>query len=217
MVETVFVFLKDLATGVIGTLGYPGVVLLMALESACVPIPSEVIMPFAGFLAFQGKFAFHLAALLGAFGELLGACLAFWVGGKGGRPMLAKYGRYILMRQHEIDVADYWFRNHGPWMVFFGRLMPFVRTYISLPAGMHGMRFGPFAALSFAGSLLWCYALTYAGFRLADKWDLVRNAMRRFDTAILIVVGVAIVWFVWSRVRSKQPISASEDQKRGRQ
>ena len=179
---------------VIEAMGYWGIVLLMAIESACIPLPSEIIMPFAGALVAKGAMNIWWAGLAGAFGCLVGSVVAYVVGYWGGRPFIEKYGKYILISESELAWADRWFDKWGLWAVFFSRLMPIVRTFISLPAGIAKVKFIPFCILSFVGSFPWCLGLAYVGFLLGDNWRDIRHYLHNFDIviAIVILLGVGI-------------------------
>jgi membrane protein DedA with SNARE-associated domain len=189
-----FEFLSDTITNLIASFGYPGIIFLMTLESACMPVPSEIVMPFAGFAVQQGRLEFFAAGLAGAVGCLIGSVLSYVVGYYGGRPLLEKFGRYILISRHEIDLAHSWFERYGVATVFIARLLPIVRTFVSLPAGIARMDFKKFALYSFIGSLPWCYALAYAGVVLGENWDLLEKNWIYFD--ILTIIGV-IMFFVY--------------------
>lgn len=182
--------------GLINAFGYGGVVLTMAIESACIPLPSEIIMPFAGYLASTGKFGLGAVSFWGAVGNLLGSWVAYGVGYYGGRPFLDRYGKYILLHKDDLDLADKWFVKHGESTVFFSRLLPVVRTFISLPAGISRMNFWRFSFFSFAGALPWSFALAYVGFKLGPNWPNLRAYFHRFDLLIGIVLAVGVIWFV---------------------
>ena len=160
---------------VISSLGYGGVVLLMGIESANIPLPSEIIMPFAGFLVSKGELNLWLVGLAGAVGCAWGSALSYWVGAVGGRPLIEKYGKYILISHHDLDLADGWFKRRGEMTVFVGRLLPVIRTFISFPAGISRMHFGRFLLYSFLGSLPWSLALAYFGKELGDNWESLRG------------------------------------------
>lgn len=185
----------------ISTLGYAGIVAMMAIESACIPLPSEVIMPFSGFLVAQGRFSLIGVAIAGAFGCVVGSIVAYVVGRYGGRAFIWKYGKYILISHHDVEMADRWFDKHGQAVVFFSRLLPVIRTFISLPAGIAKMKFIPFVLYTFLGSLPWCYLLAYVGQRLGDKWDVLGAYFHRFDTAIGIVIIAAAIWWIWRHMK----------------
>jgi membrane protein DedA with SNARE-associated domain len=191
-------------TATISYLGYGGLILLMGIESACTPLPSEVIMPFAGYLASTGRFSLFAAALAGAVGCNLGSAVAYAVGATGGRPFVARYGRYVLLDLGDLARAERFFARFGSPAVFFARLLPVVRAFIALPAGMAHMRLVPFHAYTFVGSFLWCFALAYVGDRLGARWSSdpqLQAVLHRFDALILAVVVLGGAWFVWTRVR----------------
>jgi len=185
----------------ISTLGLWGIIAMMAIESACIPLPSEVIMPFSGYLVSQGRFALWKTAVAGAVGCVIGSVVAYAVGRYGGRAFIWKYGRYILISHHDLELADRWFDRHGQFAIFFSRLLPVVRTFISLPAGIARMHFGPFILWTFIGSFPWCYALAYVGFKMGENWDALGVYFHRFDAVIGVILVVGIVWWVWRHVR----------------
>src|SRR4030042_996359 len=181
---------------IIGLIGYGGIFLLMLIESCCVPIPSEVIMPFSGFLVAMGKLNFWLVVLIGTTGNLCGSILAYWIGTKGGRPLIEKYGKYILISHHDLNLADKWFAKYGDWTVFFGRLLPVIRTYISFPAGIAKMNFKMFSLFTFLGALPWCILFTWLGVKMGNNWEIIQKTLHNFDLLMLLLVIVAIVWYV---------------------
>jgi membrane protein DedA with SNARE-associated domain len=217
MVEHILLALAAFIKTVISSLGYPGISVLMGIESACVPLPSEVIMPFAGYLVYSGRFSSLLVvATLGAIGCNLGSVLAYEVGAYGGRPLIEKYGRYILMKQHDVEVADKFFQRFGSITVFLGRLLPVVRTFIALPAGIARMNRAKFHLYTFVGSWPWCYALAYVGQQLGERWDTdprLKHILHRFDALIVVVLVIGIVYFVQShwrnRVRANEAAAAA--------
>lgn len=195
MLEAILAPIARWIIGVISTTGYAGVVLCMTIESACVPLPSEIIMPFSGYLVFTGQFSIWWASLAGAFGCLVGSVLAYGIGAWGGRPFIEKYGKYVLLSKHDLDLADRWFRRWGDWAVFFSRLMPIVRTFISLPAGIARMNFPRFVFYSFVGSVPWCFFLAWVGKVLGENWGTIHSYFRRADLVIALVIGVLLsVW-----------------------
>jgi membrane protein DedA with SNARE-associated domain len=163
-------WLEHFLVDVLGAYGYQAVFVLMLLESACIPIPSELTMVFGGFLVSRGDLSFFWVGMVGAVANLVGSWLAYWVGIWGGRPLVERWGRYILIRKHDLDRAEAWFRDHGEAAVFVSRLLPVIRTFISLPAGVARMPFGRFTVYTFLGCLPWCFALTWAGVVLGDNW-----------------------------------------------
>jgi membrane protein DedA with SNARE-associated domain len=191
-------------TALISAGGYGGVALLMALESACIPIPSELIMPFAGYLASTGRFNLWLVALAGALGCNLGSAAAYWAGARGGRPFVARYGRYMLVSVKDLDSAERFFDRFGAIAVLIGRVLPLIRTFIALPAGIARMRLLPFHAYTFIGSFIWCFALAAIGQQLGRAWNsspVLHLWMRRLDLLVLAAVAIAMVWFIASHLR----------------
>ncbi|MGH9353099.1 MAG: DedA family protein [Terriglobia bacterium] len=186
-------------TSAISHSGYTGIFFLMAIESACIPIPSEVIMTFSGYLVYLGRFNLEWVAVAGALGCNAGSIVAYAAGAYGGRPLAEKYGRYLLVSRHDLEQADRWFEHYGDATVFFARLLPVVRTFIALPAGVARMNFLRFNVYTFLGSLPWCWVLAYAGTRLGAHWDAIRPYFHRFDTVIIVVCAIGFVWFVYRR------------------
>jgi membrane protein DedA with SNARE-associated domain len=184
--------------------GYAAIAFLMTLESACIPIPSEVIQPFAGYLVFKGSMNLHVASMAGALGCALGSTLAYAVGITGGRPFVEKYGRFILLRKKDLDAADRFFGKYGEAAVFFSRLLPVIRTFISLPAGISRMNFPRFLAYSFVGSIPWCYLLTYVGMKLGENWGEIRQYFHGADYVMAAIILLGLVWFVWHHVKPEK-------------
>jgi membrane protein DedA with SNARE-associated domain len=196
MVEALIAILAKFIIWGIESMGYSGVALMMAIESACVPLPSEIIMPFSGYLVSTGAFSLWGVAVAGALGCVVGSVLAYWVGITGGRPMAEKYGKYILISKHDLDIADRFFAKYGSGAVFFSRLLPVVRTFISLPAGIARMNFTRFVIYTFVGSLPWCYALAYLGKKLGDNWNTLGVYFHKFDLVIGIIIVIGFIWFL---------------------
>jgi membrane protein DedA with SNARE-associated domain len=201
MPDKILTALSAFIVGTIAALGYSGVVLMMAIESACIPLPSEVIMPFSGYLVWTGRFSLQLIAIAGALGCLLGSYVAYYIGASGGRWFLLRYGRWVLIAPHEIEIADRFFDRWGAPAVFFSRLLPVVRTFIAFPAGVARMRLLPFTIYTLAGSYLWCLLLGYLGMKLGQNWDALRPYFHRFDGVILVlmVLGAGVV--LYNRIR----------------
>jgi membrane protein DedA with SNARE-associated domain len=199
--QQIVLFLQNL----FNTIGWAGVVAAMAIESACIPLPSEVTMPLAGWMLIQAKglaiTSVLWAGFYGSVGCTLGSVITYWIGAKGGRPLLERYGKYVLISTHDIGVADRWFTQYGEATAFFSRLLPIVRTFISLPAGVARMNFGRFTVLTFVGSFVWCVALAAAGFAFGSRWQEVRDAMRPFDIPIAIVLVALVGWYVYRHVK----------------
>ncbi len=183
---------------VISSGGYTGIVALMAIESACIPLPSEVIMPFSGYLVFTGRFSLLLVATFGAIGCNVGSVLAYEVGAYGGRPLIEKYGKYILLNQHDLELADRFFHRWGAATVFIGRLLPVIRTFIALPAGIAKMPRLKFHVYTFLGSWPWCFVLAYVGMKLGENWNTLGKYFHRFDAVIGTVLLAGVLFFVWS-------------------
>lgn len=198
MVAKILAALSGFIIAVISASGYLGIVALMAIESACIPLPSEVIMPFAGFLVFQGRFELFWVATAGAIGCNLGSAVAYGVGYYGGRPLVERFGSYIFMSQRELDWADRFFARYGNSAVFISRLLPVIRTFIALPAGIARMPQGRFHLYTFLGSWPWCFALAYLGMKAGANWDYLKDYFHKFDAVIGGVIVVGAVWFVWN-------------------
>lgn len=196
MLETVISAVAGFIIATIGGMGYRGIVLLMAIESACIPLPSEIVMPFSGYLVFTGKLNLWAVALAGAVGCVLGSLLAYYVGLQGGRPLLRKYGRFLLISQRDMDLADRWFERYGEITIFASRLLPVVRTFISFPAGVARMRLMRFVVLTFLGSYIWSLGLAWVGFKLGQHWDTLGVYFHRFDAVIVAAAVVVLVWYV---------------------
>jgi membrane protein DedA with SNARE-associated domain len=186
---------------VISSTGYFGITTLMALESACIPIPSEIIMPFSGFLVFEGRFMLWSVVIWGAIGNLIGSVIAYWIGFYGGRSLIQKYGKYILISSHDLERADHWFEKYGQSTVFFSRLLPIIRTFISLPAGISRMDFKKFCFYTLAGSLPWSFALTYAGIIMGENWSAIKIYFEKFDLVIGGLIVLGIIWWIWRHLR----------------
>jgi membrane protein DedA with SNARE-associated domain len=202
MTAKIIAALSGFIISVISTGGYLGIALLMAIESACIPLPSEIIMPFSGYLVYVGRFKLLWVATVGALGCNLGSAIAYAVGYYGGRPLVEKYGSYILLSRHELDWADRFFARYGNITVFVSRLLPVIRTFIALPAGVARMNQTKFHFYTFIGSWPWCLGLAYIGMKLGQGWDTdprLRLWFHRFDAVILAVILIGIVVFVWSR------------------
>jgi membrane protein DedA with SNARE-associated domain len=199
MVTAAIEFLGRFIIAVISSSGYAGIVLLMAIESACIPLPSEVIMPFSGYLVSAGRFNLWAVGVTGALGCNLGSLVAYYVGAWGGRPLVERYGRFLLVTRHDLEMADRFFARYGEWAVFIARLLPVVRTFIALPAGISRMNVWRFHLYTFLGSLPWCLALAYAGMRLGQRYTMLRGYFHRFDTVLGILIVASVVWFVYNR------------------
>jgi len=203
MITALIELLADFIIKTIGLLGYPGIFLLMLVESCGIPMPSEIIMPFSGFLVALGKMNFWLVSFAGALGNLAGSLLAYYIGMKGGRLLIEKYGKYLLIHKYDLDVADKWFLKHGEFTVFFGRLLPIVRTYISFPAGISKMEIWKFSFYTFTGALPWCLLFTWLGIKLGNNWELIRLKLHNFDVAIAVIILIAVSLYIWRHIKNK--------------
>ena len=204
MIEHILSVLAGFTIWVISSGGYLGIALLMAIESACIPLPSEIIMPFAGYLVSTGQFNLYLAATAGAIGCNIGSIPAYELGKHGGRPAILKWGRYVLIGPGELDAADRFFARFGNFAVLIGRLLPVVRSFIAFPAGVARMKLLPFHLYTFVGSWPWCFALAWVGMKLGDKWNSdprVKAAFHSADAIIAVVIVAAVAFYIWHRVR----------------
>ena len=196
----------DIITRVYDAMGWPGVVFLMGIESAAIPFPSELIMPLAGWLLIEAKgdsaWMLLMAAFYGALGNLLGSWVAYGISYKGGRPLLKKYGRYVLVTQNEVDRAEEWLQKYGEIAVFASRMLPVVRTFISVPAGISRMNIWKFSFYTFVGSYPWSLGLAYGGFKLGENWEDLRRVMRPFDFPIAGIIIVVVAWFIYHRIKT---------------
>jgi membrane protein DedA with SNARE-associated domain len=192
-----------------GSVGYLGVLIAMAIESAMIPLPSELILPYAGFLVSdtaqlepltKGPWAFWIVVLAATIGNTIGSLIAYAIGAWGGRPFLERWGKYLLIRPHEIELAERFFQKYGAQTAFFSRLLPIVRTFISFPAGVARMPLGRFIAYSTAGAFLWSILLVFAGVQLGERWEDIRHALQPFDLLIAVVVVAAVALFIWWRL-----------------
>jgi membrane protein DedA with SNARE-associated domain len=191
---------------------YTLVFLLMAAQSACIPIPSEVIMPFAGSALAHSQADLILLAVLASVASNLGSAAAYWVGARGGRPMVERYGRYLLLSPRDLDLADRFFARYGSLAVLIGRMLPIVRTFIAFPAGIAKMNQIRFHLYTFLGSLPWCYALAYFGMKLGDRWNTdprFKEVFHRFHIAVEAVIVIGVVWFVWTHWKGRKAPSHS--------
>jgi membrane protein DedA with SNARE-associated domain len=208
-IQSFFEYAFQFSTWVINLLGYPGIVVLMAIESACIPLPSEVIMPLAGYLVTQGRFDLYWAATAGAIGCNVGSVVAYEIGYFGGRPLVERYGSYILMSRHDVEMADKFFKRYGAAAVFIGRLMPIVRTFIALPAGIARMPRIPFHVYTFLGSWPWCFGLAWVGMKIGeeDNWKKISAFLLPYKIPIAILILAAVIWFFWTHWKYRMRVS----------
>lgn len=204
MIENILAWLAGIVVQVISAGGYPGVVLLMAIESMCIPLPSEVIMPFAGYLVEQGRFTLVGAATAAALGENIGAAIAYQLGKSGGRPLVERYGHYLLIDADHLAQADRFFARFGSIAALVGRLLPVIRTFIAFPAGVARMNRAKFHLYTTIGSWPWCLALAWIGMKLGAAWDSdprIKAAFHSADAVIVLLVLMGAAWFLWRRLR----------------
>lgn len=211
MSEKILAILVQLVTHVIQVGGYAGVAALMGIESACIPLPSEIIMPFAGYLVFLGHFNLILVATAGAVGCNVGSAVAYWIGARGGRPLVERYGSWVLMNQHDLDRMTWFFDRYGSITVLLARLLPVVRTFIAFPAGIAKMSQLRFHIYTFIGSWPWCYVLAYVGMKLGEKWHTdprFEQAFHRFHLVVELAVVAGLLWFVLSHLNRRRADAA---------
>src|SRR5215469_3516592 len=199
ILAVLFVFIKSM----IAFSGYGGIVILMGIESACIPLPSELIMPFAGYLVFAGTMKLFWVATAGAIGCNLGSLVAYEIVFYGGRPLVVRYGRWILLGNPELDLAEKFFARWGYLAVFFARLLPVIRTFIALPAGIARMPRARLHVYTFMGSWPWCFGLAWLGMKLGESWRPLVKYFHKFDALILVALMLALAWFVWSHWQNR--------------
>jgi len=214
MIHTILEAIGTWVIHQISLFGYLGVIFLMAIESACIPLPSEIIMPFAGTLTttlvinnilYPARLNLIFVGLAGALGCLLGSVMAYIVGYWGGRSFIERYGKYVLIKKHDLDSADRFFKKYGDGAIFISRLLPIVRTFISLPAGISRMKFNKFCLYTFVGSVPWCLALAWIGRILGQNWKIIEKYFRKGDIVVGILIGSGIVWFFYRHLRREKP------------
>ncbi|MBC7119119.1 MAG: DedA family protein [Methanobacteriaceae archaeon] len=196
-----FSFLEHLSNIIIGFIqetGYFGVFICMILESACIPLPSEVIMPFSGYVAWKGGMSILGVTIIGVLGNLIGSLIAYIIGFYGGRPLLEKYGKYILITRKKLEMAEEWFAKYGHEAVFISRLLPGIRTFISLPAGIAEMDLKRFTIYTLIGSVPWCFALTYIGYALGPHWSTVESIFHLLDYGVIIGLALLLI-YIWRK------------------
>lgn len=210
MFEKIITILASFIIGGISLMGDFGVGLMMAIESACIPLPSEIIMPFSGYLVAKGELTLLSVTLAGSIGSVVGSVFAYWVGARGGRNFILKYGKYFLVTKHDLDLADRFFNKYGSSAIFFSRMMPVIRTFISLPAGIAKMDFKKFVIYTFLGSVPWCFGLAYIGKKMGDNWDTLGTYFHKFDFAIGMILLAGLAWFIWRHVKINNQLKIEE-------
>jgi membrane protein DedA with SNARE-associated domain len=204
MIEKIIAILAGFIIAVISAGGYAGIALLMGIESACIPLPSEIIMPFSGYLVYMGRFSLFWVATAGALGCNAGSAIAYWIGAYGGRPLVERFGRFVLLDKHDLDRTTRFFEKYGSVTVFIARLLPVVRTFIALPAGIARMPKLRFHVYTFLGSWPWCFALAYVGMKLGQGWETdprFKSVFHEFHTVIVMLLLAGIAWFLWSHLK----------------
>ena len=203
MLEQLLAAVATWILGIISSMHYAGIVLLMAIESACIPLPSEIIMPFAGFLVSKGEMTLFGIALAGAIGCVVGSIPAYYVGMFGGRPLAERFGKYVLISKDDLDMADRWFKNHGEIIIFIARLLPAVRTFIAFPAGVARMNMPKFIGYTFVGSFIWCWVLGYAGMKAGEHWEDLKVYFHEFHYVIAAAGIIFVAWYVRRHFKKK--------------
>lgn len=203
MISHLLSAVTNLIINIISTLGYVGVAILMAVESACIPLPSEIIAPFSGYLVFLGRFNLWAVAFAGGLGSTIGSWVVYEIGKYGGRPLVEKYGKWILFSRHDLDIADRFFARYGNLSTFIGRLLPVVRTFISLPAGIARVPKIAFLIYSFVGSFVWTYLLAYFGMKLGQHWNNLRDKFHNLDLLIIFIIVLGILFWIYKHLRHR--------------
>lgn len=197
--EAILTVLAQFVIDIISSLGYVGIFLAMAIESACIPLPSEIILPFTGYMVFLGHFDLGKATVAATLGNLFGAMVAYYVGVWGGRPFVLRFGRYFFVNRRELEQTERLFDRHGELTVFVGRMLPVIRTFISLPAGIARMNPVKMAGYTVLGALPWCLLLIIVGEKLGENWNSLKPLFHRLDVLIFGGVFIAIIYWVWKR------------------
>lgn len=205
LIEALIAELGRFVIAMISKFGYTGILITMAIESACIPLPSEIIMPFSGYLVSTGQFSMLGVTMAGAIGNVLGSLMAYYVGVWGGRPFVERYGPYFLVSHRDLEMADRWFLKYGEAAVLISRMLPVVRTFISLPAGIVRMNVPKFVLFSFIGAVPWCYLLAYIGLKLGERWDGLHEYFHHLDVVIGMVLVLGFVYFLWSHWPRAKP------------
>ncbi|HKF45833.1 MAG TPA: DedA family protein [Terracidiphilus sp.] len=203
MIEKLIALLGELIKTTIDAGGYKGIMGLLILNSCGIPIPSEVILPFSGYLVLNGRFNLFLVATMGAIGCNIGSAIAYWIGAKGGRPLVERYGKWVLMSQHDLDRMSNFFDRFGSITILVGRMLPIVQTYVAFPAGIGKMPRLRFHIYTTVGSWIWYFCLAWAGMKLGAAWDTdprLHDLFHRFHLVVLAVLAAGALWFVWSHV-----------------
>ncbi len=199
--EAILTQLGQIVVHMISSLGYAGVFFAMAIESACIPLPSEIILPFTGYMVFSGHFEFWQATIAATLGNLFGGLIAYYVGVWGGRPFLQRYGRYLFINERELAWTERLFERHGEMTVFVGRILPIVRTFISLPAGIARMNPLKMATYTTIGAFIWCALLIFVGQKLGENWDSLKPYFHRADVVVGGALVIVVIYVAWKNRR----------------
>ncbi len=186
-----------IATSFIEAAGYPGIGILMIMESMILPVPSEAVMPFAGFLIFDGTLTWLGVIIVSTIGSILGSLLSYWIGAKGGRPLVERWGKYVLVSHHDLDITDRFFARRGSWAVFISRFIPVIRHIISIPAGVARMPLKKFLAATIVGATMWNIFLTWVGFKLGENWESIGKYSKKIDIVVVAILILLIAAFVY--------------------
>jgi membrane protein DedA with SNARE-associated domain len=203
MSEKIIAYLVQLVTHIIDAGGYAGIVGLITLNSSGIPIPSELIMPFSGYLVYLGRFNLFLVALAGTVGCNIGSAIAYWIGAKGGRPMVERYGKWVLMSHHDLDRMSGFFDRYGSIAILIGRMLPIVQTFVAFPAGIAKMARVRFHVYTTVGSLIWYFCLAWIGKKLGEAWNTdprLHEWFHRFHLVVEVALVAGVVWFLWSHL-----------------
>ena len=192
-----------LALAIIAKAGYVGIFILSAVESCGIPIPSEVVVPFSGFLAVSGRFSFWLVVFVATFGNLIGSIVLFFIGKYGGRWVLEKYGKYVFVSQHDLEIGDRWFEKHGAKAILIGRILPIARTFVSLSGGVAKMNFYKFSIYTILGSLPWNFALALIGYKAGENWNILSPYFHKVEYFIIVAVVIIIIFYIYRHVKNK--------------
>jgi membrane protein DedA with SNARE-associated domain len=215
MIEKLIALLGVLITRTIDAGGYIGIAALLALNSSGIPIPSEVILPFSGYLVFQGRFNLLLVAVMGTIGCNIGSAIAYWIGAKGGRPLVARYGKWVLMSAHDLDRMTGFFEKYGAIAILIGRMLPLVQTYVAFPAGIGKMPRVRFHIYTTIGSFIWYLCLAWVGMKLGQSWNTdprLQEAFHRFHLVVELALVAFVAWFLWVHIKrwKKQGVESSQ-------
>jgi len=202
--ETIITLLGHFVENMISSFGYSGVFIAMAIESACIPLPSEIILPFTGYMVFQGHFSFWQATVIATLGNLFGGLVAYYVGVWGGRSFLKRYGRYFMINERELAWTERLFERHGEMTVLVGRMLPVVRTFISLPAGIARMNPFKMATYTALGAFIWCTFLIFVGQKLGENWDSLKPFFHRADVVVGGALVIVVAYVVLKRLKHRK-------------